>query len=244
MPDRAAIVTGASTGIGNALAEMLGAEGYALTVNSRRAEKLEPAAEALRAKGYDVEAVAGSVADEAVVKEVVARHRERFGRLDVLVNNAGVGAGQAIGDLTTKMLDLQLGANFRHLPLFYRETLDLLEAAAAEHKTALVINTSSISGKRGEAWLSVYSATKHAVVGFTQAMNKELGGQGIKSCALCPAFVDTPMTGFLEGKVSADQMVQTSDIAEMVRALLRLSPGCTVPEIIFEQTGFNIGQVM
>jgi NAD(P)-dependent dehydrogenase (short-subunit alcohol dehydrogenase family) len=107
-----------------------------------------------------------------------------------------------------------------------------------------VINTSSISGKNGEAWLSVYSATKHAVVGFTQAMNKELGAQGIKSCALCPAFVDTPMTGFLEGKVSPDQMVRTSDIVEMVRPLLKLSPGCTIPEIVFEQTGFQIGQTL
>jgi len=244
MPERAAIVTGASTGIGNALADMLGSEGYALTLNSRRAEKLEPAVEELRSKGYEVEAVAGSVADEEVVKEVVARHRERFGRLDVLVNNAGTGYGQPVGELTTKALDLQIGANFRHIPLFYRESLDLLRAAAGEHRNALVINTSSISGKHGEAWLSVYSATKHAVVGFTQAMNKELGDQGIKSCALCPAFVDTPMTGFLEGKVSADQMIKTSDIAEMARALLRLSPGCTIPELIFEQTGFKIGQVM
>ena len=97
MPDRAAIVTGASTGIGNALAEMLGSEGYALTVNSRRAEKLEPAVEALRSKGYDVEAVPANVADEEVVKAVVAAHRERFGRLDVLVNNAGLGIGAPIG---------------------------------------------------------------------------------------------------------------------------------------------------
>jgi NAD(P)-dependent dehydrogenase (short-subunit alcohol dehydrogenase family) len=244
MPARAAIVTGASTGIGHAIADMLGAEGYGLTINSRRAEKLEPAVEALKAKGYEVEAVAGSVADEEVVKAVVARHRERYGRLDVLVNNAGVGAGQPVGELATKLLDLQLGANFRHIPLFYRETLDLLQAAGAEHRNALVVNTSSISGKNGEAWLSVYSATKHAVVGFTQAMNKELGAQGIKSCALCPAFVDTPMTGFLEGKVSADQMVQTSDIVAMVRPLLTLSPGCTIPEIVFEQTGFQIGQTL
>ncbi|MFN8203746.1 MAG: SDR family oxidoreductase [Solirubrobacteraceae bacterium] len=244
MPDRAAIVTGASTGIGRAIAEMLGAEGHALTLNSRRPQNLEPAVEALRAKGYEVEAVAGSVADEEVVQEVVRRHRERYGRLDVLVNNAGTGYGQPVGELTTKALDLQLGANFRHIPLFYRESLEMLQAAGREHRNALVINTASISGKHGEAWLSVYSATKHAVVGFTEAMNKELGGQGIKSCALCPAFVDTPMTDFLEGKVSPDQMIKTSDIVEMARALLRLSPGCTVPELIFEQTAFEIGQAV
>lgn len=242
MPERAAIVTGASSGIGRALAHMLGQEGYALTVNSRRPEKLDVAAEELRAAGYVVETVAGSVADEAVVKEVVARHRERFGRLDVLVNNAGVGAGSPISEMTTKSLDLQMGANLRHIPLFYREALDLLKAAGAEHKNAVVLNTSSISGKRGEAWLSVYSATKHGVVGFTQAMNKELGSFFVKSTALCPAFVDTPMTDFVKGAVSPDKMILTSDVVEMVRPLLHLSPGCFVPEILFEQTGFEIGQ--
>ncbi|MCW3009112.1 MAG: short-chain dehydrogenase/reductase [Solirubrobacterales bacterium] len=244
MHERAAIVTGASSGIGLALAHMLGQEGYGLTVNSRRPEKIEAAGEELRAAGYEVEVVPGSVADEAVVQEVVRRHRERYGRLDVLVNNAGVGAGQPIAEMTTKMLDLQLGANLRHIPLFYRESLDLLKAAAAEHKNAVVINTSSISGKRGEAWLSVYSATKHGVVGFTEAMNKELGPIGIKSTALCPAFVDTPMTDFVKGAVPIDKMIMTSDVAEMVRPLLKLSPGCTIPEILFEQTGFEIGQTL
>jgi NAD(P)-dependent dehydrogenase (short-subunit alcohol dehydrogenase family) len=244
MPERAAIITGASSGIGLALAHMLGQEGYGLTVNSRRPEKIEAAGEELRAAGYEVEVVPGSVADEAVVQEVVRRHRERYGRLDVLVNNAGVGAGQPIAEMTTKMLDLQLGANLRHIPLFYRESLDLLKAAAAEHKNAVVINTSSISGKRGEAWLSVYSATKHGVVGFTEAMNKELGPIGIKSTALCPAFVDTPMTDFVKGAVPIDKMIMTSDVAEMVRPLLKLSPGCTIPEILFEQTGFEIGQTL
>jgi NAD(P)-dependent dehydrogenase (short-subunit alcohol dehydrogenase family) len=239
VPERAAIVTGASSGIGFAIAQMLGSEGYGLTINSRRPEKIEEAGAKLRDTGCEVEIVAGSVADEEVVKEVVARHRERYGRLDVLVNNAGVGVGQPIGDLMTKALDLQLGANFRHIPLFYREALPLLREAAAEHKNALVINTSSISGKRGEAWLSVYSATKHAVVGFTEAMNKELGKEHIKSCALCPAFVDTPMTDFLEGAVPVEQMITTDDVATMVRGLLNLSPGCTIPEIVFEQTGFT-----
>jgi NAD(P)-dependent dehydrogenase (short-subunit alcohol dehydrogenase family) len=241
VPERAAIVTGASSGIGLAIARMLGEEGYGLTINSRRAEKLQPAVDQLRAAGFAVEGVPGSVADEAIVQEVVTRHRERFGRLDVLVNNAGVGAGEAIGELTTKKLDLQLGANFRHIPLFYREALPLLREAAAEHRNALVINTSSISGKRGEGWLSVYSATKHAVVGFTEAMNKELGQEYIKSCALCPAFVDTPMTDFIRDTVGTEKMITTNDVATMVRALLRLSPGCTIPEILFEQTGFEIG---
>jgi NAD(P)-dependent dehydrogenase (short-subunit alcohol dehydrogenase family) len=244
VPERAAIVTGASSGIGFAIAEMLGQEGYGLTINSRRPERIEEAGARLRDAGFEVEVVAGSVAAEEVVQEVVARHRERFGRLDVLVNNAGVGAGEPVETLTTKKLDLQWGANFRHIPLFYREALPLLREAAAEHKNALVINTSSISGKRGEAWLSVYSATKHAVVGFTEAMNKELGKEYIKSTALCPAFVDTPMTDFVKGAVSVDQMITTEDVATLVRALLTLSPGCTIPEILFEQTGFEIGETL
>jgi NAD(P)-dependent dehydrogenase (short-subunit alcohol dehydrogenase family) len=241
MPERAAIITGASSGIGLALAKMLGEEGYGLTVNGRRPEKLGAAVEELRGLGYEVEGVAGSVGEEEVIQQVVSAHRERFGRLDVLINNAGVGMGQPVSELRTKFLDIQLGTNLRSIPLFYREALDLLKAAGEEHRNALVVNTSSISGKRGEAWLSVYSATKHGVVGFTEAMNKELGTFGIKSTALCPAFVDTPMTDFVKGAVSTDKMITVQDVAEMVRPLLRLSPGCTIPEIMFEQTGFEIG---
>ena len=181
--------------------------------------------------------MSGNLADEAVVQEVVRSHRERFGRLDVLVNNAGVGAGETVGELTTKKVDLQLGINLRSPILFYRECVELLRAAGAEHRCALVVNTSSISGKAGEPWLSVYSATKAAVVAFTQAMHKELGEAGIKSTALCPAFVDTPMTDFIKEQVKPEDMIQVSDIAETVRVLLRMSPGCVVPEIQFVRPG-------
>jgi NAD(P)-dependent dehydrogenase (short-subunit alcohol dehydrogenase family) len=233
MADRAALVTGASSGIGLAIAHMLGEEGYALTVASRRPEKLEGAAEELRAKGYEVEHVAGNLGDEDVIKSVVAAHRERYGRLDVLINNAGVGIGAAVGEIDTKRLDIQINTNFRSIPLFYRECIDMLRAAGAEHRKALVVNTASIAGKHGQAWLSVYAATKFAVVGWTQSMHRELAAEGIKSTALCPAFVDTPMTDFVKGQVDAADMITPQDIAESVRLLLKVSPACVIPEIQF-----------
>jgi NAD(P)-dependent dehydrogenase (short-subunit alcohol dehydrogenase family) len=237
MAQRAAIVTGASSGIGLAIAEVLGAEGYALTVAARRPEKLEEAAQGLRDKGFTVEHVAGALGDEAGVKAVVAAHRERYGRLDVLVNNAGVGIGAPIAEIDTKKLDMQLDLNLRSIILFYRETVDLLRTAAKEDGTALVVNTASIAGKRGQPWLSVYSATKGAVINFTEAMHKELSSEGIKSTALCPGFVDTPMTTFVKGQVPAEEMITPGDIGEAVRLLLRLSPACIIPEIQFIRPG-------
>jgi NAD(P)-dependent dehydrogenase (short-subunit alcohol dehydrogenase family) len=237
MADRAAIVTGGSSGIGLAIARMLGSEGYAITLAARRPEKLEAAAAELVREGHEVQPIAGNMGSEDTVREVVDAHRERYGRLDVLVNNAGVGIGAPVAEILTKHLDMQLAVNLRSVILFYRECVELLRAAAAEHRSALVVNTASISGKWGEAWLSVYSATKHGVVGFTEAMNKELGGDGIKSCALCPAFVDTPMTDFVKDSVAAQDMIRPEDIAEAVKMLLRVSPACLIPEIIFQRPG-------
>jgi len=235
MAPRAALVTGASSGIGLAIARMLGEEGHAVTLVARRPEKLEAAYEALRAEGLDVQRVAANVGDEADIVRAVAAHRDAYGRLDVLVNNAGVGIGSPIGELDTRKMDIQLGTNLRSIPLFYRESMPMLTAAGAEHCNALVVNTASIAGKFGQGWLSIYSATKFGVVGFTQAMNKELNGLGIKSTALCPAFVDTPMTDFVKGQVAPEAMIQTSDIAAAVRMLLSLTPGCVVPEIMFQR---------
>jgi NAD(P)-dependent dehydrogenase (short-subunit alcohol dehydrogenase family) len=237
MPDRAALVTGASSGIGLAIAEVLGETGHGLTVAARRPEKLAGAVEQLRGKGYEVEEVAANLTSEEDVQRVVAAHRERFGRLDVLVNSAGVGIGAPLAEIQTKRADMQLDVNLRAIVLFYRECADLLRAAGAEHRNALVVNLSSISGKSGQPWLSVYSATKAAVVGWTQAMNKELNGEGIKSVALCPGFVDTPMTEFIREQVKQQDMIQTADIAGAVRFLLALSPACVIPEIVFQRPG-------
>ena len=237
MADRAAIVTGASSGIGLAIARMLGQEGHALTVASRRPEKLAEAAESLRAEGLEVNDVPASLRDEEEVKKVVDSHRERYGRLDVLVNNAGIGIGAPIETTETKKLDIQLDVNLRQIVLFYRECMDMLKAAGAEHRKALVVNTSSIAGKHGQGWLSIYAATKFAVVGFTQSMHAELSPLGIKSTALCPWFVDTPMTDFVKESVSPEEMIRPEDIAEGVRMLLKVSPACIVPEIQFIRPG-------
>src|SRR5947209_8984436 len=217
MPDRAAIVTGASRGIGRALAELLGEEGYALTLTARKPDSLAETAEALRGQGYDVEHVAANMADEGAVRGVVHTHRERFGRLDVLVNNAGVGIGAAAHEHETKFIDMQLDVNVRAIVILYRECREMLRAAGAEHKNALVVNLASIAGKSPQPWLSVYSATKAAVLAYSQAMNKELNGDGIKSVAFCPGFVDTDMTDFVKSSVPPEEMLRPQDIAEALR---------------------------
>jgi len=117
------------------------------------------------------------------------------------------------------------------------EAYGLTVAARRPEKLTAAANEPSISGKSGQPWLSVYSATKAAVIGWTQAMNKELAGDGVNSVALAPGFVDTPMTEFVKESIDPEQMIKTSDIAEAVRFLLRTSPWCVVPEIVFQRPG-------
>jgi NAD(P)-dependent dehydrogenase (short-subunit alcohol dehydrogenase family) len=215
------LVTGASSGIGLAIARALGEDGYGVTVSARRPEKLEAAAEDLRSAGIDVEVAPANMTDEDDMTKLVEAHRSRFGRLDVLVNNAGVGIGEAMAELTTKYVDMQVGVNLRAVFLMTRECLPMLREAGGEHGKALIVNTASISGKSGQPWLSVYSSTKAAVIGFSQATQKEVSGEGIQVTALAPAFVDTPMTEFVKQEVDAEEMIQPEDIAESVRFLLR-----------------------
>jgi NAD(P)-dependent dehydrogenase (short-subunit alcohol dehydrogenase family) len=234
---RAALITGGSSGIGLAIARALGQDGYAVTLSARRPEKLEDAARGLADEGVEVHSVAANMAKEDEIQSAVAGHRERFGRLDVLVNNAGIGIGSAVADTETKKLDLQLDVNLRAVYLVARECIPMLKEAGAEHGKALIANTASIAGKRGQGWLSAYSATKFGVVGLSQAMHKELSGDGIQVTALCPGFVATAMTDWIEGQVPKERMIQPQDIAESIRFLLRTSTHCIVPEIQFIRPG-------
>jgi NAD(P)-dependent dehydrogenase (short-subunit alcohol dehydrogenase family) len=227
------LITGGSSGIGLAIARALAEDGYGVTISARRPEKLEAAAEDLRSAGHDVLHQPANMADEGEMESLVEAHRERFGRLDVLANNAGVGIGEAMHELSTKFVDMQLGVNLRAVIMMTRGCLPMLRDAGKEHGKALIVNTASVAGKSGQPWLSVYSATKAAVIGFSQSTQKEVSGDGIQVTALAPGFVDTPMTEFVKDSVAAEEMITPEDIAESVRFLLRTSRNCVVPEIVF-----------
>jgi NAD(P)-dependent dehydrogenase (short-subunit alcohol dehydrogenase family) len=242
MAERAALITGGSSGIGLAIARALGQDGYGVTVSARRPEKLEEAVNGLLSEGIEAQAVPANMLDEAAIQNLVDAHRRRFGRLDVLVNNAGLGIGGAIEDAETKRLDMQLGVNLRAVYLTTRDSIPMLKQAAEEHRKALVVNVASIAGKHGQPWLAAYSATKAGVVGLSQAMHGELAGSGIQVTAFCPAFVATAMTDWVQD-VPKEEMIQPEDIAEAVRFLLRTSPACIVPEIQFVRPGDVRGEV-
>ena len=233
MADRAALVTGASSGIGLAISHALAEDGYAVTMSARRPDKLDAAVATLEAEGLEVASVPTNVTSEQELKALVEGHRSRYGRLDVLINNAGVGIGSAIDEIDTKRLDMQLDVNLRSYVIAMREAMPMLREAGAEHGKALIVNTASIAGKGGQGWLAVYSATKAGVIGLSQATQMEVGQAGIQVTALCPAFVDTSMSDFVKGSIPPEEMITTADVAEAVRFLLRLSPNCIVPEITF-----------
>jgi NAD(P)-dependent dehydrogenase (short-subunit alcohol dehydrogenase family) len=222
---RAALVTGGSSGIGLALARMLREEGFDLTLVSRRAERVEAAAAELGAV-----AVAANVGDADDCARVVTEHRERFGRLDVLVNSAGIGIAGRVEDLPAKHLDLQLGVNLRGLFLVTQAAIPLLRESRG-----WIVNLASIAGTLPTPGLATYGATKAAVIALTRSLNEELDADGVRAVALCPGFVDTPMAEW--SGIEPDEMIRPEDCAEVVRMLLRLSPYARIPQVVIERMG-------
>jgi len=229
--ERTALVTGGSSGIGLAIARMLHDEGFGLTLASRRAERVETAAAELGAQ-----AVAADVSDADDCARLVAAHRERFGRLDVLVNSAGVGIAGMVADLPAKHLDLQLGVNLRGLFLVTQAAIPLLRESRG-----WIVNLASIAGTLPTPGLATYGATKAAVIALTRSLNEELDADGVRATAICPGFVDTPMAEW--SGLAGDEMIQPEDCAEIVRMLLRLSPRARIPQVVIERAGSVNGDV-
>jgi len=224
-----ALVTGGSSGIGLAIARMLAAEGYDLTLASRTPAKIEAAAAELGAH-----AVAADVGKEEGCIRAVAEHRDRFGGLDVLVNSAGIGIAGTVESLQTKHVDLQLNVNLRGLLLVTREAIPLLKQSKG-----WIVNLASIAGTTATPGLTVYGATKAAVIALTRSLNAELDAAGVRAIALCPGFVDTPMAEW--SGLRGDEMIQPEDCAEIVRLCLRLSPHARIPQVVVERVGGRDG---
>ncbi len=222
---KSALVTGGSSGIGLALAQMLRDEGYGLTLVARQPEKLEAAA-----AGLDAHAVAANLALEDDCVRVVAAHAERWGGMDVLVNSAGLGIGGSFASQDTKRFDLQLDVNLRGTMLVTREALPLLRESRGQ-----VVNLASIAGTIPTPGLAVYGATKAAVISLTNSLNREEEEHGVRAVAICPAFVATRMTDWTG--IPAEEQIQPEDVAQLVRTVLRLSPRARVPQIVIERLG-------
>jgi len=223
-----ALVTGGSSGIGLAIARMLAEEGYTLTLAGRKLERLEAARE-----GLDAAIVQANVGDEDDCVRVVAEHVELHGGLDVLVNSAGVGIAGTVGDTTTKAWDLQQAVNLRGAFLVTREALPYLRATKG-----YVVNLASIAGTVPTPGLAAYGATKAALIGLTRTLAREEADSGVRATALCPGFVDTPMAAWTG--IPGDEMIAPEDCAEIVRALLRLSPYARVPVVVLERAGDTV----
>lgn len=223
-----ALVTGGSSGIGLAIARMLRGEGYELTLAARTVERLEAAAAEL-----DAASVAVDVREEAACAALVTAHLERHGGLDVLVNSAGVGIAGRIGDMSAKQFDLQQAVNLRGAFLVTREALPALREARG-----YVVNLASIAGTIPTPGLASYGAAKAALIALTRSLDREEAASGVRVTALCPGFVDTPMAEWTG--IAADEMIQPDDCAELVRALLRLSPSARVPVVVIERAGENV----
>jgi NAD(P)-dependent dehydrogenase (short-subunit alcohol dehydrogenase family) len=222
---RSALVTGGSSGIGLAIARLLREEGFELTMASRTAAKVEAAAAELGAH-----AVTADVASEEDCERLVAAHAQRFGGLDVLVNSAGVGVGGQIEELSTKQWDLQIGVNLRGLFLVTRAAIPLLRASRG-----LVVNVASLAGTIPAPGLAAYGAAKAGVISLTRSLNAELDADGVRATAICPGYVDTPMAAW--AGIPSNEMIQPDDCAEIVRALLRLSPAARISQVVIERAG-------
>ena len=237
MGERAALVTGGSGGIGYAIAERLGGSGYSLTISGRREEKLASAVERLAGEGLDVEGVVADLSRPEEAERLVASHRDRWGRMDCLVNNAGIGIGQPISEITDKFLDLQIAVNLKAMVILTRESFGMLQDAGGEHGKGLVVNLASVAGKAYPPWLSIYGATKAAVISFSHSSQKEFGDSGVQVTAICPGFVATDMTEFVQGEIAPEEMIRVEDVGEVVSFLLSTSPNCVVPEIVLNRPG-------
>lgn len=218
-----ALVTGAGTGIGRATAEAFAREGCRVALVGRRQEPLQQTAAELRAGGADCLALPADVTDSAAVRDVVSAVLDRWGRIDVLVNNAGMNVpARSLASISTadwaRVLDVNLTGTF--------VVTQIVLPTMREQGSGTVINVSSIAGHRTMALTGpAYSAAKAGVNSFTEMLNATERVHGIRSCAVCPGEVATPILEQRPHPPSARAralMLQPGDLAEALLLVVAL----------------------
>jgi 3-hydroxybutyrate dehydrogenase len=187
---RGAVVTGGGRGIGAAVAGALAEAGARVVVSARSAEEIEAVAAGLRGRGLDVDAVPCDVSDPAAIERLAAAARARLGQVDILVNNAGISSSAPVRSQSLEEWRRLFAVNVEGLFLATRAFLP----GMAERGWGRVVNVASIAGRTGAPYIAAYAASKHAVIGFTRACAAEVAARGVTVNALCPGYVDTPMT--------------------------------------------------
>jgi 3-oxoacyl-[acyl-carrier protein] reductase len=227
---KVAIVTGASAGIGQACARALAGEGAKLVLTARRSERLEALAAEAKTLGGEAVFVAGDAREEATARAAVDRATTAFGRIDILINNAGMGNYKNLVDTEADDYDEMMDSNVRSTFLFARHAVPVM----IRQREGLVLMISSMAGVYGFAGEAVYCATKFAQVGFAQALDKELRPHGIKVGAICPGGVKTEFAigkGRTEAGVAQSGMLEADDVAQAVLFACTQPPGSRIIEL-------------
>ncbi len=224
---KVAIVTGGSRGIGRAISLALAGEGAAVVIAARTPDTLAEAAELVRQAGSRAEPVVTELADEASIRNLVRVTQERLGRLDVLVNNAGITHSAKLEETRTEDLDRCWAINARAPFLLCREALPLLRRSEA----ASIINISSVVGVKGYPLQSAYTASKHALRGMSISLAEELRGTNIRVHVICPGAVDTGMVGNVRPDIKKEDLIKPEEVAELVLYLVTHRGNAVVDEL-------------
>jgi len=227
---KVALITGASAGIGQACARVLAQEGAQLVLTARRQARLDQLIHEAEKLGTKAISVIGDAREESTALQTVKAATESFGRIDILINNTGVGNYKNLIDTSADEYDDMMDTNVRSTFLFTRHTVPVM----LEQKEGTILMISSMAGIYGFAGEAVYCATKFAQVGFAQALDKELRTQGIKVGLICPGGVKTEFAlgrGRTEEGVSQSRMLDPEDVAGAVLLACTQSPGSRIIEI-------------
>jgi ketoreductase len=226
---KVALVTGASSGIGLASARLLAEQGHQVFLCARGEEALVRTTKDLQAEGLDVDGATGDVREKADIARVVQAAVDRYGPIDVLVNNAGRSGGGVTADIGD---DLWLDVIATNLTSVFLVTREVLNAGGMRAKDrGRIINIASTAGKQGVVLGAPYSASKHGVVGFTKALGNELAPTGITVNAVCPGYVETPMAQRVRQGYAAAYHTSEEAIMEKFTAKIPLGRYSTPEEV-------------